>query len=109
MRLLIGCLAFASLWAQTPTDWLNRGVAAFRSAQYPEAVTDFQNALNMDPSSLSARLYLATAYMQQYISGADTPENRETAVNAEDNFLKVLTQDPSNRVAMNSIASLNLN
>jgi cytochrome c-type biogenesis protein CcmH/NrfG len=46
---------------------LNQGVQAFRSARYPDAVLAFQRAVDLDPSSLNARLYLATAYMQQYV------------------------------------------
>lgn len=112
MRHLVLLVALAPLWAQDVTEsrnWVNIGVQAFRNAQYPEAIRDFQKAVELDPSFVTARLYLATAYMQQYVPGADTPENRETAANAEDNFRRVLAQDPANRVALNSIASLNLN
>lgn len=112
MRQLVLLVALAPLWAQDSIEsrnWVNIGVQAFRSAQYPEAIRDFQKAVDLDPTFVTARLYLASAYMQQYIPGADTPENRETAANAEDNFRRVLAQDPANRVAMNSIASLNLN
>jgi TonB family protein len=112
MRPLILLVALVPLWAQDVTEsrnWVNIGVQAFRSAQYPEAVRDFQKALDLDPSFTTARLYLATAYMQQYIPSVDTPENREVAANAEGNFKKALELDPANRVAMTSIASLNLN
>ncbi len=55
-------------------DQLNKGVAAFKNAQYPEAVEHFKTAVDLDPNFPTARLYLATAYMQQYIPGADRPK-----------------------------------
>src|SRR6266487_2656176 len=90
-------------------DQLNKGVQAFTAAQYPEAVEHFKTAVELDPGFASARLYLATAYMQQYIPGADSPENNRMAQAAFDNFKKVLDQEPKNTLAMASIASLNLN
>jgi len=90
-------------------DSLNKGVQAFKSAQYPEAVEDFKRAVELDPNFPTARLYLATAYMQQYIPGAESAENMQMAQAAHDQFQKVLDQDPKNTVAIASIASLYLN
>ncbi len=90
-------------------DQLNKGVQAFKSAQYPAAVECFKTAVNYDPSFATARLYLATAYMQQYIPGADSPENMQMAQAAYDQFQKVLAQDPKNELAVASIASLLFN
>src|SRR3954467_2820488 len=90
-------------------DELNKGVQAFTGAQYPEAVEHFKTAVELDPGFAAARLYLATAYMQQYIPGADSPENNKMAQAAFDNFKKVLDADPKNTIAIASIASLNLN
>ena len=90
-------------------DQLNKGVAAFKNAQYPEAVEHFKTAVELDPTFTTARLYLATAYMQQYIPGAESPENMQMAKAAYDQFMKVLEQDPKNNVAIASIASLFLN
>src|SRR6266478_5112232 len=88
---------------------LNKGVQAFKSAQYGEAVESFKKAVEMDPEFPTARLYLATAYMQQYIPGAESPENKQMAQAAHDQFMKVLEQSPSDKVALASIASLYLN
>jgi Tfp pilus assembly protein PilF len=90
-------------------DHLNKGVQAFTAAQYPEAVEHFKTAVELDPNFPTARLYLATAYMQQYIPGAESPENMKMATEAYNQFQKVLEQDPKNTVAIASIASLNLN
>src|SRR5215469_9669244 len=90
-------------------DQLNKGVQAFKNAQYSDAVENFKTAVELDPNFPTARLYLATAYMQQYIPGADSPENNKMATEAFNQFQKVLEQDPKNSVAIASIASLNLN
>lgn len=90
-------------------DQLNKGVQAFKNAQYPEAVESFKRAVELDPGFSAARLYLATAYMQQYIPGADSPENNQMAEAAHDQFMKVLEQNPKDKVALASIASLYLN
>jgi TonB family protein len=112
MRLLPVLLTASALYAQDSADahnWLNQGVAAFRSAQYPAAVEAFQKALQLDPNFTTARLYLATAYMQQFIPGATSPQNDEVAARALENFQGVLAQDPANVVAIASIGSLYLN
>ncbi|MGB9455280.1 MAG: tetratricopeptide repeat protein [Bryobacteraceae bacterium] len=88
---------------------VNEGVQAFKGAQYPQAVEHFKNAVDLDPTFLSAREYLAVAYYQQYIPGAVSPENTQMADAAYDQFQKVLQQDPKNQLAIMSIASLFLN
>ncbi len=90
-------------------DHLNKGVQAFKNAQYPEAVEHFKTAVELDPTFPVARLYLATAYMQQYIPGSESPENVQMAQAAHDQFMKVLEQTPKDKVAIASIASLYLN
>jgi Tfp pilus assembly protein PilF len=116
MRKVMLVLAVAALAAMSMScnqlkarDELNKGVQAFTGAQYPEAVERFKHAVELDPGFSAARLYLATAYMQQYIPGADSPENNKMATAAFENFKKVLESEPKNTVAIASIASLNLN
>jgi tetratricopeptide (TPR) repeat protein len=87
-------------------DNLNKGVSAFKNAKYPDAVEFFTRAVDLDPTFTTARLYLASAYMNQYIPGAESPENAAMAKNALDNFQKVLDADPKNATAVESIASL---
>ena len=90
-------------------DNLNRGVQAYKSTQYTQAVERFEQAVQLDPTFTPARLYLAMAYYMQYIPGADSPENQQMADRALDQFQKVLQQDPKNDVATKSIASLYYN
>jgi Tfp pilus assembly protein PilF len=116
MRKLLPILAVAALAVLGTSceklksrDMLNKGVQAFKNAQYPEAVEMFKTAVELDPNFPTARLYLATAYMQQYIPGAESPENLQMAKAAYDQFQLVLQQDAKNSVAIASIASLYLN
>jgi Tfp pilus assembly protein PilF len=89
-------------------DQLNKGVTAFKNAQYPESVEHFKTAVQLDPSFPTARLYLAMAYLQQYIPGADSDDNNKMAQAAYDQFSEVLRLDPKNTLAIQSIASLYL-
>ncbi len=103
LALLIGSTACTQLKAR---DQLNQGVRAFKVAKYAEAVEHFRAATDLDPTFPTARLYLATAFYSQYIPGAESPENMELARSAHSEYLKVLEQDPTNELALASIASL---
>lgn len=100
---LLGSTACTQLKAR---DQLNQGVRAFKSAKFAEAVEHFKVATDLDPKFPTARLYLASAYMSQYIPGAESKENRDMAQSAYDEFAKVLEQDPNNALALASIATL---
>lgn len=90
-------------------DNLNKGVQAFKATNYPEAVEYFKTAVELDPTYVNSRVYLAMAYMSQYIPGASSPENEQMAKNAEENFTKILQMDPGNLIAIESMASLRYN
>ncbi|HET7205177.1 MAG TPA: hypothetical protein VFI95_01230 [Terriglobales bacterium] len=93
-------------------DQLNKGVQAYKNAKFEEAISHFQQAVELDPSLLNAKLYLATAYAQQYIPGADTPDNNRMAEQAIDEFKKVLDMNPGRDQQVSSlkgIASLYFN
>jgi hypothetical protein len=87
-------------------DNLNKGVQAFKSAKYNQAVEHFERAIEYEPTYVNARLYLGMAYFSQYIPGADSPENVQNAKAASDQFLKVLELEPKNTTAISSLASL---
>jgi len=89
-------------------DQLNKGVQSYKSAKYEEAINHFQQAVEFDPSLLNARLYLATAFAQQYIPGADTPDNNKMAEQAIDQYKQVLEKDPKNVNSIKGVAYLYL-
>ena len=90
-------------------DQLNKGVAAYRNAQFQSAIMHFKNAVALDPTLLNARLYLATAYVQQYIPGGESPDNLKIAQQAIDAFDDVLKMDPNNTTAIASVAQIYYN
>ncbi len=90
-------------------DQLNRGTQSFKNANYTEAVEHFKNAVQLDPGFDAARLYLAVAYMMQYIPGAESPENVQMAQAAIDQFQQVLSKDPKNDTALAYMANLYFN
>jgi Tfp pilus assembly protein PilF len=108
---VVAVVAFATSGCEKlkARDNLNRGVQAYKSAQYTQAVEMFEKAVQLDPTFATARLYLAMAYYMQYIPGAESPENQQMADHALEQFQKVLTQEPKNDVATQSIASIYFN
>jgi tetratricopeptide (TPR) repeat protein len=89
-------------------DHLNKGVQAYKNSKFEQAIDHFQQAVALDPTLINARLYLATAYAQQYIPGADTPENNHYAEQAIDQYKQVLQVDPKNINSIKGIAYLYL-
>ena len=89
-------------------DQLNKGVQAFKNNKFEQAIDHFQQAVTLDPSLINARLYLATAYAQQYVGGVDTPENIRMAEQAIEQYKLVLQADPKNINSVKGIAYLYL-
>jgi tetratricopeptide (TPR) repeat protein len=88
-------------------DQLNKGVDAYKSARYEEAIGHFQKATELDPSLPMAKSYLATALAQNVVPGLDTPENLKTAQQAISMFQEVLAKDPKDVNSMKQIAGIN--
>jgi tetratricopeptide (TPR) repeat protein len=87
-------------------DKLNKGVQAFKGGQFDAAVEDFKESKDLDPSLLNARLYLATAYANQYIPGAPSDDNIRMGNQAIQEFQQVLDKDPGNLSAIDGIGSI---
>jgi tetratricopeptide (TPR) repeat protein len=93
-------------------DQLNKGVKAYKDNHYEQAIDHFQEAVRLDPALINARMYLATAFVSQYIPGVDSPDNLRTAQQAIDEYQKVIDDKPSREQKVNSakgIAYLYLN
>lgn len=87
-------------------DQLNKGVDAYKSAKYEEAIGHFQKATQLDPSLPMAKSYLATALAQNVVPGLDTAENMKTANQAIDIFKEVLAKEPSDVNSLKQIAGI---
>ena len=90
-------------------DQLNKGVNAYKNAKYEEAIEHFKSAVDFDPSLLNARLYLATAYLSQYIPGVETPDNVRMAQQAIDQYKQVIDSSapaPTREQHINSVKGI---
>ena len=87
-------------------DKLNKGVQAYKAAKYEDAIERFKEAVVLDPNLKNAKLYLATAYAQQFIPGVESEENLRYANLAIEQYQEVLKQDPKDINSMKGIASL---
>jgi tetratricopeptide (TPR) repeat protein len=90
-------------------DQLNKGIAAFKNAQYEQATNFFQNAVQLDPKNPNARLYLATTYASQVVPNLMTPDNLAIANKALAGFNEVLASNPKDLTALKQIASIDRN
>ena len=106
--LILGVLLLATSGCQKlkARDQLNKGVQAYKAARYQVAIEYFKTAVELDPALLNARLYLATAYANQYVPGAETEENLRMGEQAITEFQKVLDEEPNNVSSINGIANL---
>jgi len=93
-------------------DQLNKGVKAYKDNHYEQAIDHFQQSVKLDPALIVARMYLATAYVSQYIPGVEDADNLRTAQQAIDEYQKVIDANPSREQKVTSakgIAYLYLN
>lgn len=85
---------------------INDGIASFKAAKYADAVEHFKQSAELDPDNPNGTLYLATAYMAQWIPGAESPENLQFAAKAHQEFEKVLEKDPNDKSALEYLGSM---
>ena len=90
-------------------DQLNQGVKAYKNGQYEQAIGHFQTAVSYDEKLKVAKLYLATAYAQQYVPDAPGVENQRNADMAIAEYKSVLEEDPRNLNSLKGIAYLYMN
>ncbi len=103
---LLGLAGCAKLEARND---LNKGVQAFKAAQFDAAEADFKDAIRLDPTFINAKLYLATAYQSQFVPGAASPDNMRLGQQAAQIYQDVLKQDANNSNAVAGLASLYFN
>ena len=106
--IILGCLLLVTGGCEKlrARDELNKGVSAYKAAKYPIAIEHFKNAVELDPSLLNAKLYLATAYANQYVPGSEMEDNVKMAEQAISEFQEVLKENPGNVGSITGIANL---
>ncbi|HTR49033.1 MAG TPA: hypothetical protein VMM16_16750 [Verrucomicrobiae bacterium] len=87
-------------------DRLNKGVNAYKNAQFDQAIEYFKEAKDLDPSLTNAQLYLATAYASMYVPGAPSKENINNGNQAVAEFKSILDGQPDNLTAMDGLGSI---
>jgi tetratricopeptide (TPR) repeat protein len=87
-------------------DQLNKGVEAYKSAHYEEAIGHFQKATELDPSLPMAKSYLATALAQNVVPGLTSPDNLKNAQQAISIFQEVLAKEPNDINSLKQIAAI---
>lgn len=107
---LAGVLLFSSGCDKLKSrDEMNKGVQAYRATHYQDAVNHFKQAVELDPTNMNAKLYLATSYFSQWVPGADSADNKKNYEMAQKEFQDVLQKDPTNSLALASLASMAFN
>lgn len=104
--LLLLCSPASGQQPPSARDELNLGVQAYRQARYEAAIEHFKNATSLEPSLVVAHLYLATAFAQQYIPGAETAENVQMGEQAIQEYKRVLDLDPNSPSASNALKGI---
>src|SRR5258705_13178975 len=85
---------------------LNEAARAYHEGHFEEAEQYSRRALDLDPDSKSAPLFIARTIHAQYRPGAQAPENIAKANEAIQAYQQILAKDPKNEEAFKAIAYL---
>ena len=85
---------------------LNEAARAYHDGHFDEAEQYSRRALELDPNSKTALLFIARTIHAQYRPGVQTPENLAKAKQAIEAYQKVLERDPKSDEAYKAIAYL---
>jgi tetratricopeptide (TPR) repeat protein len=110
LTLCIGLAVLTTSCAKLQSrDQMNQGVQAYRNNHYADAVKHFKEAVRLDPTNQNAQLFLATSYFTQWVPGAESPDNKKNYDMAQQEFQRVLSKDPTNSLALASMAAMAYN
>jgi Tfp pilus assembly protein PilF len=85
---------------------LNEAARSYREGNYVEAEQHSRKALELDPNSKAAPLFIARTIHAQYRPGVAAPENIAKAREAIEAYRQILQNDPQNDEAYRAIAFL---
>ena len=85
---------------------LNEAARAYHEGHFEEAEQYSRKALELDPNSKSAPLFIARTIHAQYRPGVQAPENVAKANEAIQAYQEILARDPKNDEAFKAVAYL---
>jgi len=85
---------------------LNEAALAYHEGHFEEAEQRSRAALELDPNSKTAPLYIARSVHAQYRAGVQAPENIAKANEAIQAYQRILERDPKSEEAYKAIAYL---
>lgn len=85
---------------------LNEAARSYREGNYVEAEQHSRKALELDPNSKAAPLFIARTIHAQYRPGVAAPDNIAKAREAIEAYRQILQNDPQNDEAYRAIAFL---
>jgi len=85
---------------------LNEAAQAYHEGHFEEAEQHSRKALELDPDSKTAPLFIARTIHAQFRPGVQAPENIAKANEAIQAYQKILEKDPKNEEAFKAIAYL---
>lgn len=85
---------------------LNEAARTYKEGLFVEAEQHSRKALDLDPNSKTAPLFIARTIHAQYRPGVAAPENLAKAREAIEAYRKILETDPTNEEAYKAIAFL---
>src|SRR6267378_2530390 len=85
---------------------LNEAARSYQDGHFEEAEQYSRRALELDPDSKTAPLFIARTIHAQYKPGVQAPENIAKANEAIQAYQKILEKDPKSEEAYKAIAYL---
>ena len=108
LPLVLGTLGCGTMDYLKARDRLNKGVKAFRDAEFEIAINYFKESSELDPELRNAKIYLATSYASLYVPNGRSAENVEIGNNAISAFQSVLNEDPNDLPSIKGVAGIYL-
>jgi TonB family protein len=85
---------------------MDAGSRLYREGNFAQAVEHFRKALELDPEHKTAPLFVARALQEQYRPGNASPDNMAKGEAAVEAYRQLLSKNPLNEDAFNSIVTL---
>jgi tetratricopeptide (TPR) repeat protein len=88
-------------------DHFKKANKFYSEEKYKKAITEYEEALKLNPALKSSYFYLGTAYAMLYKPGDDSVRNKETGTNANDYLSKALENNPGRKEIILALGDLN--